>query len=504
MNVYTYRRGSIFWALTLIAVGGIFLYQNFNPAIHPWHIIAKFWPILIIFWGLSKLIDYIQAQAHPETAPPSFFSGSEVVLLLLILVLGTLVSRLVLRPWHEWPGAIGVSVDDDEFAGLFLNSYTFTKNVSQSVKRQPHLVLVDRRGDVEASGGDRSNVEVMVKETIRAENEAEAKKLSDQLKYQVMEQAGSYQLQSNVDSLPHSGRAVRLDITLHVPLETSTEITAERGDISLEGLRGDQSLTANRGDVRVSQVEGLVRVHKTGGLTEIRDVKGSVELEGRGRDVEVSRVTGTVTVSGEYPGSVQFRDIGQTLRFTSSRTDLTVQKLKGQLNMEMGSLEASDIEGPFEISTREKDISLTGFQHSVKIANTNGSINLRTATPPTHPIDVDSKKGEIELTLPPNSSFVIEATSRHGEVESDFSAPTLKITKEGEAPSITGSYGKGGPTIRLNTAYGTVRLAREGAAPPAPKAPKAPGAPPAPSSGDDREESLWMPPPSPPPPSVTQ
>src|SRR6516165_536689 len=98
MSVYAYRRGSIFWALTLITVGGLFLYQNFNPVVHPWQILAKFWPVLIIFWGLSKLIDYIQAQAHPETAPPSLFSGSEVILLLLILVLGTVVSRLVLRP----------------------------------------------------------------------------------------------------------------------------------------------------------------------------------------------------------------------------------------------------------------------------------------------------------------------------------------------------------------------------------------------------------------------
>ena len=151
-------------------------------------------------------------------------------------------------------------------------------------------------------------------------------------------------------------------------------------------------------------------------------------------------------------------------------------------------MKPATLRAPFEISTREKDISLTGFNHSVKIADTNGSINLRTAVAPTHPIEVDSKKGEIELALPPNSSFVIEAMSRHGEVESDFSAPSLKITTEGEAPSITGSYGKGGPNIRLMTEYGTVRLAREGGVVPAPKAPKAP-APPAESSSES-EESL--------------
>jgi len=129
MSTYGYRRGSIFWALTLIGVGAIFLWENFNPAIHPWQVIAKFWPILIIFWGLSKLIDYIQARAHPETVPPPLFSASEVILLVLILVLGTLVSKVVLRPWQQWPASWGVDMDDEGFSGLFMNSYTYTQTV---------------------------------------------------------------------------------------------------------------------------------------------------------------------------------------------------------------------------------------------------------------------------------------------------------------------------------------------------------------------------------------
>src|SRR5712692_8599921 len=149
MSSYRHRRGSIFWALILIAVGVIFLYQNFNPAIHPWQIIAKFWPVLIIFWGLSKLIDYVQAQAHPETTPPPLFSGSEVILLVLILALGTLISKIVLRPWHQWPSALGINVDDDDFANIFLNSFSYTQTLSQTAKPQPHLLVVNRRGDVE-------------------------------------------------------------------------------------------------------------------------------------------------------------------------------------------------------------------------------------------------------------------------------------------------------------------------------------------------------------------
>jgi len=159
---------------------------------------------------------------------------------------------------------------------------------------------------------------------------------------------------------------------------------------------------------------------------------------------------------------------------------MTAQKLTGRLDMEVGSLELNGIDGPFEISTRQKDITLTDFKHSVKITDTNGDVELRTSTPPTHPIEVDLKKGQIELSLPTTSSFEIDAASRHGEVDSDFSGPGLKVAKEGDNPTISGTVGKGGPPIRLDTEYGTIRLLRMGSHPPTPPTP------PHPPAGDEK------------------
>ncbi|HUU12993.1 MAG TPA: DUF4097 family beta strand repeat-containing protein [Terriglobia bacterium] len=484
MSAYGYRRGSIFWALTLIGVGAIFLYNNFNPAIRPWYIIAKFWPILIIFWGLSKLVDYLQAQAHPETTPPPLFSASEVILLILILLMGSLVSKIVLNPWQHWPEAMGIEVND-EFADLFLDSYTYTETLTQPAKSPASLLAVVRRGNVEIHGSDQANIEAVVTKTVRAPDQAAAKKIADEAKVEIVEQAGRYLLKTNLDSLPANGRNVRLDVMLRVPKNSATEITTERGDIVLDGVTGDQNLTGHRGDVRVTNVEGLVRIHKSRGATSVRDVKGSVEVDGRGEDVEVAGVSGTVAVNGEFSGSVQFRELPQSARFASSRTDMTVQKLTGRLNMELGSLDASGIDGPIEISTRQKDISLEDFKHMVKIANTNGDVRLRTETPPRQPIDVDLKKGQIDLTLPSACNFQIDATSRNGDVECDFAAPGLVITKEGSSPSIKGTYGKGGPAIRLETTYGTVRLMRLGAHPSPPAVPSTPAAPPAPPTSDE-------------------
>ena len=499
MNGYAHRRGSIFWALILIAVGTIFLYHNFNPAIRPWVLIAKYWPILIIFWGVSKLIDYLHSQRHPESVPPPLFSAGEVVLLLLVLVCGTLVTKLALRPW---PAALGINMEDEELARLFYNSFTYTQTLSKPASSKPHLLLVNRRGDLEIHGWDQPTMEAVVKKTIWAGNEDEAKKIADQLKIDIIEQAGQYVFQSNLDSIPEGSRSLRLDITLRVPRATRAEVTADRGDILLEGLQGEQVLTGGRGDLQVANVEGLVRVNKSRGDAEIREVKGNVELQGRGADVEIAGVTGTATVNGEFTGTLQFRNVGQTLRFNSARTDMTVQKLSGRLDMEVGSLEATGIDGPFEISTRHKDVILNDFKHSVKINVDNGDVRLNTSVPPSHPINVESVKGEVELTLPANSNFSIDANSRHGEVDCDFSGPNLKVSTEGERPSISGNYGKGGAEIRLSTAYGAIRLVRGGTGTlmppkeprpvlPSPPAPPAPPRPPAlPDSKDVARISL--------------
>jgi DUF4097 and DUF4098 domain-containing protein YvlB len=474
MSVYTYRRGSIFWSLTLIAVGVIFLWQNFDPTVRPWQLIAKFWPILIIFWGLSKLIDYVQAQAHPETTPPPLFSGSEVVMLVLILVMGTIVSKVVLHPVREW----GWHFDDDEISNIFLNSYTYDRTFSQPLKAGSQLVLDDQRGPVTIQGADQTAIDVTAKESIRADDESAAKNMSDRLKIEVVEEAGRYLLRTNRRSLPDDGGRVTLDLNLRVPKATSSQITSERGDIQVDGLVGDETLFTQHGDVRATNTQGLVKIHKAGSSTEVRGVKGSVELEGRGDDIEIADVSDTVTVHGEYSGSIQFRNIGQTLRFESQRTDMTAQKLSGRLDMEIGSLDINGIDGPFDITTHQKDITVNEFKHSLHITNSNGQITLQTSTPPTHDILVDSKNGAVEVTLPPSSNFQIEANSRHGEVECDFTGPGLKIAKEGNTPSISGTIGKGGPMIRISTDYGSIRVLRAGSQPAKPPSPPEPPAAP--------------------------
>lgn len=465
MSSYTYRRGSFFWALILIAVGVVFLVQNFNPNVHPWHILARYWPILIIIWGLSKLADYIAAHMHPETAAPPLFSGMEIILLLLVLILGTAMSHIILSPWQQWRQEWGLHWDP--WDNPFTRSYTYTQTLTHQVQGKSQLVVENQRGDVILDGTGGDAVSAVVKETIRANDQNEANRIYKQINIQMTADKGREVIQPNLDALPNGGARVRLDWTIRAPAATAAQISTDHGDILVSGLEGAQDLTSNSGDVHVSNLKGLVRVQKSGGSAEVRHVTGDVDVNGRGGDIEIADVSGAVTIEGEFTGSIRFSNLEHGVHFRSSRSELTAGRLPGSLDMEMGSIEIARVDGPLQVSTRQKDVSISGFRQSVAVSDENGNITLQPAGPPAYPIEVNARNGDIVLNLPSASHFTLDAASQHGAVNSDFTAPSLAVNSQGERPSIKGSFGSGGPEIRLNTTYGTIHLVRENGAAPA-------------------------------------
>ena len=79
------RRISLFGPIILIALGGLLLLLNFHPEIDPWPILARYWPLILIFIGLGKLWDSYWMRQHPEAAGGRWLSGPAIALLVLVL-----------------------------------------------------------------------------------------------------------------------------------------------------------------------------------------------------------------------------------------------------------------------------------------------------------------------------------------------------------------------------------------------------------------------------------
>ena len=59
--------GALTAGLILIAIGAIFLIENFYAPFSAWRIIGRYWPMILIIIGVRRIYDYF---AWPQMPPP--------------------------------------------------------------------------------------------------------------------------------------------------------------------------------------------------------------------------------------------------------------------------------------------------------------------------------------------------------------------------------------------------------------------------------------------------
>jgi hypothetical protein len=58
--------GALTAGLVLIAIGAIFLIENFYAPFSAWRLIGRYWPVILIIIGVRRIYDYF---AWPQTPP---------------------------------------------------------------------------------------------------------------------------------------------------------------------------------------------------------------------------------------------------------------------------------------------------------------------------------------------------------------------------------------------------------------------------------------------------
>src|SRR5690348_5193327 len=127
-----YRHRSIFSGLVLILIGGLLLADRLHPGMDLWHVIVRFWPVLLILWGAAKLIERIGA---PQGSPR--VNGGEVAFVIVLLCMVGVV-------------AVVTSVRDRvPFEGFdfgpFTQRYTKTTHADVASIRPDSAIAIDTR-----------------------------------------------------------------------------------------------------------------------------------------------------------------------------------------------------------------------------------------------------------------------------------------------------------------------------------------------------------------------
>jgi hypothetical protein len=444
-------RRSIFGGLVLILVGILFLLIHHYPQLGIGHLVRLYWPVILIVWGIAKLIDNFSARQSGDASPP-WLSGGEIALIILLFVavtgmwgIGRIREQLGETDsfsWNDMWVKKGVPVSEDV--------------PPVAVKPNSSISVHTPRGDVTVFADEDTDLRIVATKTVSSVSDAESSKRASEIKIDVTPVNGGFRVEPS--GITGDRSHTRVDLEVHLPKQVSVTGQTDSGDITITGISGAVTAISQSGDVAIHDVGSDVTAKMQNGDVRVAQVHGDVRLSGKGNGVDLSDVTGNATIDGEFFGPIQISNIAQTTQFNSSRTDLTILKMKGRLDLDSDSLQISDVDGSIKLKTHDKSVEIENAAGRIDIANAHADVSITLKKPPTDEINVQNDSGGIDLALPAKSSFEISASSRSGEIDSEFDDAGLKHEASGETKTLEGKVGAHGPKITLNTTYGTINL----------------------------------------------
>lgn len=440
------QRKSIFSGLLLILLGVLFLLFRFHPDLRLGTLIWRYWPVIIIVWGVAKLVDHLMARGTGERTP--ILSGGEAALLVVVLFCSAGIG-LADHLRHQ---------DNFQFNfHPFSDRYTASDMLpARKIPPNAHVMIQTDRGNITVHVGGGDDLRVTVNKSASDPNRAAAERRMTGVHTEIEQTDRGFSIHP-LNQQDWEG-SVEADLDVEVPKTAIISASTGHGDITMSGVAGTIQANANGGNVDIHDAASDVFVTMSGGNIRVADVAGNVRVSGNGSEVEVSDVSGDATFDGSFYGPIRLRNVAKTTRYTSSRTTLLITGLAGRLELDSGNIQLSNITGAVKLATHNQDIDAEDVAGGLEMADSQGDITIRYSRPPTARIAVSDESGEVDLRLPDNSNFQISAVSQSGEVDSEFEAPSLRVVNDAKVGRLTGTVGSGGPKITIVTTYGTISL----------------------------------------------
>ena len=451
------RHRSFAGPVVLIIIGLVFLLGNMH--VITWHALglwfARYWPVLIIIWGVVKLAEYYQAQREGTRAPGLGVGG--FFLLLFLICCGLAASKAARVNWH----AVGDEMDmGDNMWPVFGDTYSFNDQMQQAFPAGAGLRVASNRGGVTVNSWDQKDIKVIVHKRLVADNEQQSKQVDSQTRPTISVSGSLVTVNANTTGAGDQ-HAVSTDLDITVPRNAAVDVATQHGDISVQGRDAEVKVSNSHGDVNLGQITGNSTVVMRKGSLTAAHLKGDLSVDGRLDDTNISDVSGKLEMTGDYFGDMSLAGVKKGVRFKSSRTDMEFSRLDGDLSMESGDLQAKSVAGPLRLITRSKDIHLDNVSGDVKVENSNGSVELHAGKLPLGSMQIDNSKGDIQVVLPTEATFSLSARTRDGDIESDFNQ--IQVNSDHGQSTASGTVGSGASRLEINNQYGSIEIRKGGA-----------------------------------------
>ncbi len=451
------RRPSITGPFVLILVGImalLLLTGKINSSTF-WVAYQHWWPLLFIVVGLGMLLEWFLDRDKPY--PVRRTSGGLIFLLILAAVAGTLT-------WAHWnwgPLRDQFANEDGDFMHMMGAEHVNEVQMDMSAPAVAIVQVDNSRGDVVIATSQDSEMHIHARMTAYTNSDNEAKRLLESLKPNVTVNGQNVNIR-----VPGTSNG-KSDVTIDLPADASVTINAGHGDISIDGLKGETYSTASHGDIKLENLAASAHARMSKGDFSAHGLAGDLMVEGRMDDVTLSELRGKVLLNGDFFGDMHMEHIQAPLHMHSSRTDLEVARIAGDLTMDSSDLRMQQVLGPIKVVTHSKSIDCSQVFGDVHIENADSDVTVTSGSPLGN-VYINNRHAGINLGIPAGSDFTVDARAHNGEISNDFS---LTSTSQNNSNSLSGEVGKGGPKIELISDQGDIHLSKAEMVAPLPPVP---------------------------------
>jgi len=409
--------GTIFWGLVFVAVGALFLARNLGYPVPLWTVFARYWPVLLIVWGLFKLVDAFRMEPAEKK---SLFSGGEVAAIIVVILFGSLITLAA-----DMSPDIGKLINSRSFDvwDLTGNNFDFTEQHVMETGPAPVIEVAGNFGDVEILPSDSNQITLDVRKTVRAVNQTEAGRLSTEFVYAITNSGPDEKSKFRIASTYN--QRFRASLSIRVPRRSQVSVENRNGNVTVRGLEGNQEIANRFGDV------------------EIHNITGAVKIKNQNGNVRVDDISDSVTISNSF-GPVNAANVRGELKITGRNNEIDIDHVEKDV----------DVESAYQ------NVTIRDPKAGVKVTSRNGEVSIRLLQPPTRDVSISHQFGSVNIELPAASAFSADVHTRYGSVSSDF--PDLRTTSHNADNALSGQVGSGGPNIKVDSRNGEIRFSRKG------------------------------------------
>src|SRR5215469_799488 len=155
------RSSGLFSGLVLISGGLLLLLHNYGH-LDLQDFFARWWPLLVIFWGVVKLYERTVGRRFGSTDGGRITGGEVLLVLGMLGLLGSVVGYDITKDMIQ-PG----------------DNYSFDLDVAPAkVPANARVLIQNGRGDIAVRGSDEPEIRVTAKKFARSWSESEADRMA--------------------------------------------------------------------------------------------------------------------------------------------------------------------------------------------------------------------------------------------------------------------------------------------------------------------------------------